>query len=93
MDERTCPLCQQPNLCGNLSPEPTAVLLADVVGYAVPESVVENAATEVAIGFDCWCLHQPVSTAALDALSPEQRGKSCLCQACAAQATVATQMV
>ncbi|WP_439134087.1 cysteine-rich CWC family protein [Pseudomaricurvus sp.] len=32
---------------------------------------------------DCWCLHESIPSAALEALPPEQRGKSCICQSCA----------
>ncbi|WP_034387413.1 cysteine-rich CWC family protein [Comamonas composti] len=32
---------------------------------------------------DCWCMHTPVSRAALQRLAPAQRGQRCICPACA----------
>lgn len=68
LDERLCPLCQQPNACGNLQSVHTEEPTGDLA---------------VSASFDCWCLHQPVSAAALQQLSPDQRGQSCICQSCA----------
>ncbi|UHJ65232.1 cysteine-rich CWC family protein [Melaminivora jejuensis] len=31
----------------------------------------------------CWCMSAPVSRAALARLAPEQRGRACICPACA----------
>ncbi|WP_309826506.1 cysteine-rich CWC family protein [Paracidovorax wautersii] len=32
----------------------------------------------------CWCMTAPIAPAALAALPPAQRGRACLCPACAA---------
>lgn len=31
----------------------------------------------------CWCFEARIDPAALERLTPEQRGKACLCPACA----------
>lgn len=77
MDERICPLCQQPNVCGNLRPAQTRAQEGD------PAAI-----TRADTGFDCWCMHQPVSATALNKLTPDQRGQVCICQACAGDAAV-----
>ena len=33
---------------------------------------------------DCWCMHTPVSRDALARLPDAERGKACICPACAA---------
>ncbi|MCH8500014.1 MAG: cysteine-rich CWC family protein [Marinobacter sp.] len=37
---------------------------------------------------DCWCMHTPVSREALARLPDAERGKACICPACAAGADV-----
>ena len=34
----------------------------------------------------CWCQQQSISPALIEQLSPQQRNKSCICEACAIKA-------
>ncbi|QIL82152.1 cysteine-rich CWC family protein [Diaphorobacter sp. HDW4A] len=35
----------------------------------------------------CWCMNEPVSNEALERIPQEQRGKACICPACARPVT------
>ncbi|WP_081679605.1 cysteine-rich CWC family protein [Acidovorax sp. JHL-9] len=41
---------------------------------------------------DCWCMHTPVSPAALACLPVEQRGLTCICPQCARAPVGSTEM-